>query len=217
MIQASSEVYDRLEKIRNDPWEFLTKCVKTQDQVDKDNPIKPFPAHFTYLKYYVRLWQKQRKIAVPKSRRMFMSWCNIGLHIWDTMWHEGRATAFVCKKEDDSDELVRRAKFILENLTDVLPKELIPRWEYKFCKITFPELNSFIQGFPQGADQLRQFTFSAILGDEISFWPDAQLFYSAAYPTLEGGGKITLVSSPGPGFFKSLVFDQLDIANDSGE
>jgi hypothetical protein len=67
-----------------------------------------------------------------------------------------------------------------------------------------------IQGFPQGADQLRQFTFSGILADEMAFWNDAQEMYSASFPTLEGGGRFTAISSPGAGFFKALVFDQLD-------
>lgn len=202
---------ERVQLIRKDPWEFCSTCVFTLDQTDKVNPVKRFPVDLKYLKLYARLWNKERFIAVPKSRRMFMSWMNIALYLWDTMFNIGRANAFVSKKEDDADELIKRAKFILEHIPeDLIPKDLIPKYEYTYGKLKFPELNSTIQGFPQGSDQLRQFTLSGILGDEMAFWDDAQLMYSASFPTLEGGGRFTAISSPGPGFFKQLVFDELD-------
>lgn len=200
----------RFEAIRSDPWEFLPS-VRTLDQVDKINPVKQFPVYLDYIRLYVRVWQKYPLIAIPKSRRMKMSWTNIALYTWDTMFFIGRFNAFVSKKEEDSDELVRRVKFILENLDNSgLPRELVPTWEYTYNKIRFPELNSMIQGFPSGADQLRQYTFSGMLWDELAFWDNAKKAYAASFPTLEGGGRATFISSPGPGFFKDLVFDALD-------
>ncbi len=44
----------------------------------------------------------------------------------------------------------------------------------------------------------------------MAFWKDAQKMYAGAYPTLEGGGRFTAISSAGPGFFKRLVHDTLD-------
>lgn len=206
-----AELFQRYQKYATDPWAFLVDCVYTQDQVDRECPIKKFPGHLMYLKLYVRIWQKCRMVGVPKSRRMYMSWINIGLYLWDTMFHVGVHNAFVSKKEDDADELVKRAKFIFDHIPeDKIPKDFLPKMEDKFCHLEFPELNSKIQGFPQGADQLRQFTFSGILGDEMAFWPEAQKMYATSYPTLEGGGRFTAISSPGPGFFKNLVFDQFD-------
>jgi len=141
-----------------------------------------------------------------------MSWANIALYLWDTMFHVGRYNAFVSRKEESADELVKRAEFIYDNIPEsVIPKDLLPRKESKFCHLAFPEIESRIQGFPQGADQLRQFTFSGILGDEMAFWSDAQKMYAASIPTLEGGGRFTGVSSPAPGFFKALVFDKLEL------
>ena len=81
--------------------------------------------------------------------------------------------------------------------------------------MNFPGIHSKIQGFPMGADQLRQFTFSGIFGDECAFWDVAQKFYSSAKPTIDGGGKMILVSSRAPGFFKKIVYDQLDNATNN--
>lgn len=194
-------------RVRKDPWKFF-HYVNTLDQVDPINPIKKFPVYLDYLELYTKLWMRERLVAVPKSRRMKMSWTNIGLYLWDTLFHVGRANAFVSKKEDDSNELIDRAEFIYKNCE--IPKNMLPKLNRKYGLLEFPEINSNIRGFAQGADQLRQFTFSGIFGDESAFWEDAQKFYAASFPTIEGGGRMTLVSSPAPGFFKRLVHDQLD-------
>lgn len=201
-------------RYRNDPWSFLTECVRTKDEVDAKNPIKLFPDK-EYLKLYCKFWKTYPLMAVPKTRRMTMSWVTISLYVWDAIFHKGRFFAFVSKKEDDANELVKRAVFILENLDHTkISKELIPKWHYKFCSLEFQELGSKIQGFPQGADQLRQFTFSGIFGDESAFWENAERFYGASFPTLDGGGRMTLVSSPAPGFFKKLCFDAMSEIGD---
>lgn len=147
---------------------------------------------------------------------MTCSWNFISLYLWDTIFHPGRFNGFVSKKEDDAGELVERAEFIYNQIPEWrIPRALLPK--IKAGKMTrqppvleFPEINSKIQGFPQGAGQLRQYTLSGILGDECAFWEQAQQFYSASQPTLEGGGRMTLISSRSPGFFKKLVFDRLD-------
>lgn len=212
-----SEIRDlraNYERYKRDPWVFLTECVHTLDQVDQDNPIKLFPDK-QYLKYFTRMWQQYPLLAVPKSRRMTMSWTQISLIVWDTIFHKGRFWAMVSKKEDDANELVSRAKFIIDNIDrNKIPEGMIPKYKHKFCCLEFPQLHSKIQGFPQGADQLRQFTFSGIFGDESAFWEQAQEFYSASFPTIDGGGRMNLVSSPAPGFFKKLVFDALDTVGD---
>lgn len=207
----------RYAQIRQDPWVFLEKCVFTLDQADKACPIKSFPCHLDYLRVYTRCWQRYPKILVPKSRRMVMSWTNIALYTWDTLFHQGRFNAFVSKKEEDSAELVKRAEFIYDHIPqDVIPRDLLPRKKSRYGVLEFPDINSKIEGFAQGADQLRQFTFSGIFADEMAFWENAQKMYSSAVPTLEGGGRFTGVSSPAPGFFKLLVFDLLETATAEG-
>lgn len=205
--ELDNDLLARYQLVRTDPWEFL-KIIRTLDPADKSNPIKPFPVHLDYLKFFTRCWQKYPKLLVPKSRRMKLTWVTVALYTWDAAFHVGRHIAFVSKKEDDSNEIVKKAHFLLEHTE--LPKELIPKYELTFNKLFFPEINTTIQGFASGADQLRQFTFSGIFADELAFWPDAEKMYSASIPTLEGGGRFTGVSSPAPGFFKALVFDDLD-------
>jgi hypothetical protein len=201
---------DNYLRYKEDPWAFLMECVYTKDQVDIKTPIKLLPNR-EYGELYCKIWQKYPLLAVPKTRRMTMSWYTIALYTWDTIFHAGRLNAFVSKKEDDANELIERARFIVDNIPpDKLPRELVPKYKPKFNVLDFYEIGSKIAGFPQGADQLRQFTFSGIFGDESAFWEQAQEFYSASFPTIDGGGRMTLVSSPAPGFFKKLCFDAMD-------
>lgn len=205
------------------PWAFLSDCVYTLDQVDAQHPIKPFPSDLEYLEFLTAIWTKmpdwaknERLLAVPKSRRMTCSWNFISLFTHDTIFNPGRFHGFVSKKEDDAAELVARAEFIYKHIPEWrIPPVLLPKIKNgKMSKqpplLEFEEIESKIQGFPMGSDQLRQFTLSGIFGDEAAFWPDAQKFYSASKPTTDGGGKMILVSSRSPGFFKKIVFDKLD-------
>lgn len=206
----------RYEKIRLDPIEFL-KCVRTKDPSDTKRPIKPFPWEKEYIQYYVRFWQRCNKIAAPKSRRMIMTWTNVALFTWDAMFHIGRHEGMVSKKEEDSDELVQKSAFIVENLDhDRIPKDLIPKFERTYTKLRFPQIDSLIQGFPSGADQLRQYTMSRLLFDEMAFWDDAEESFSAAIPTIQGGGQVVCLSSAAPGFFKRLVFDEFEAGKHHG-
>lgn len=204
----NKETLDLVTKVATDPWEYL-HYVFTKDEVDQHMPVKRFPVQLEYLKLLVRIWQKRRLLAIPKSRRMKISWTMLSLYSWKAMFKLQRHIGLVSKKEDDADELVRRVRFVVDHLDERIPREF-RRYEYKFNKLWFPETDSIIQGFPQGADQLRQFTLSDIFGDESAFWEEAQKMYSASFPTIEGGGNMALVSSPAPGFFKKIVFDKLD-------
>lgn len=210
---------ERFERYRNDPLAFLSECVYTKDPVDELAPIKLYPGHKPYLQFIIRLWQRKKMLAIPKSRRMTMSWTMIPLAVWDCIFHKGKAWAFVSKKETDSQELVERAEFVFKRIPpEKIPRALLPTLKGDKMTQSPPKLvfefgdstTSTIEGFPMGANQLRQFAFSGIFGDECAFWPDAEEFYSGAKPTTDGGGRMVLVSSRAPGFFKKIVFDKIN-------
>ncbi len=210
-LQVSRRAY-----YAHNPWAFLQDCVLTLDPVSQDNPIKPFPCYLEYLEFLCALWKREKLMAIPKSRRMTCSWLFISLYLHDTVFNEGRFNGFVSKKEDDSGELVSRAEFIYRKIPEWrIPRALLPalkngRMSKQPPCMEFEDISSKIQGFPQGSDQLRQFTFSGLLFDEWAFWESAQSAYSGAKPTLDGGGRLTGISSRSPGFFKKIVFDQMD-------
>jgi hypothetical protein len=218
-LNISDEVLKNYARYRTDPWAFLSECVYTIDEVDAKEPIKKFPAHLEYLRLMTMMWMQFKKLAIPKSRRMTASWTFIGLMLWDCIFHKGRSWACVSKKEEDSKELVSRAEFIYNHIPENrIPKDLLPKMKHGKMQtsppvIEFEEINSKIQGFPSGANQLRQRGFSGILEDECAFWADAEDSYASAEPTVRGGGRMIMISSRAiedKGFFKRIVFDQLD-------
>jgi len=202
-----AEIYARnLRAAHADPWWCIKQgLVWTLDQTDFKQPVKPFPAK-PHLELLTREWEQNRLLLVPKSRRMMMSWLMTWLHLWTAMLHPGRSVFLVSDKEQKSDELVRRCEFMFDNLPG--DKILKPQVRSKFCLLEFPGLNSYIMGIPSGASQLRQYTASALLFDEFAFWGNAMETLGAARPTIEGGGRLTIISSAQDGPFKRLVMDE---------
>jgi hypothetical protein len=129
-------------------------------------------------------------------------------HLWLGMFHEGAAIYFQSETEKKSDELLERAEFMRSHLPRseiVLPKLKAGRKTY--CAMVWPGIFSQILGVAQGANQLRGPTASALLFDEVAFWEKCRESITAAKPTIEGGGRITLISSANPGYFKDICFD----------
>jgi len=218
-LTDSEQILANYARYRGDPWAFLSECVYTRDEVDETNPIKLYPSDLKYLYFLTQMWLRHKKIAVPKSRRMTASWTFIGLALWDCIFHKGRSWAFVSKKEEDSKELVERAEFILNHIPpEKIPPDLLPKLKRGSMQssppaMEFEQIYSKIQGFPQGANQLRQRGFSGILEDECAFWENAEEAYASAEPTIKGGGRMIMISSRATedgGFFKKIVFDRLD-------
>lgn len=191
----------------HNPWAMIDDgIIYTLDQTDLLNPIKQFP-NDPWLKEITGQWLASPLLSVFKSRRMTITWLMVFLHLWLAMHREGTAIFFVSDKEEKSDDLVSRAAFILKHIPEDM--YLKPTWKSKYCLLEFPGLNSYIRGVPQGADQLRQYTATAIFADEFAFWDRARETFMASKPTIDGGGKFTCVSSPNEGFFKELCFDQV--------
>jgi len=211
------------ESYRDKPYRFLVECVWTLDQATQQ--VRRFPDYDdpsptctcrpggckNFVDHLVARWLHEKRFLVPKSRRVLVSWTMVALHCWLARFFPGTTVAFVSRKQglNDSEgaaELVRRVKFIEEHLP--LDLEPLP-FQYNFARLKYPSIGSEIIGVAQGADQLRQYTLTAIFADEMAFWELAADTYSASIPTLEGGGRFTGVSSANPGFFKQAVFDSL--------
>jgi hypothetical protein len=208
------------DRYRTDPYAFLTECVWTLDQASQqvrrfpdiaDSPCSCPAKCRNYIQHLCITWLREKRLLVPKSRRVMVSWTMVALHCWLARFFPGSTIAFVSRKQglNDSEgaaELVRRIKFIEEHL----PVEIEPvPFQYNFARLKYPSIGSEIIGVAQGADQLRQYTLTAIFADEMAYWELAHDTYSASIPTLEGGGRFTGVSSANPGFFKQAVFDSL--------
>ena len=201
---------DILVQCKSDAWEFAKYCF-TKDEADPKTPTKRFPYEKPHIKFALKMMQREKKLLFPKSRRMQMTWTACVFMLWDAMFKPGRFNPVCSKKQEDAEWLIKnRIKFIYDNLDKEFPKHLLPRLTHYKDRVEFEEIGSTIQAFPQGEHQLRQFTASTIFADEMAFWEEAEGTYAAAKPTLDGGGSFFGISSPAPGFFKRMVFDEVD-------
>jgi hypothetical protein len=190
-----------------DPWAFIRDCVWTRDEVT--GRVRRYPGH-AYAELLVRRWQEHPLLAVPKSRRMVVTWLFVAVNYWLARFSPNAKVAFMARKlgkteTEGSAELVRRAKFIHDHLPATFPP---CETEYSIGFLRFPN-GSEIVALGEGEEQARQHTFTSVLADEVAFWDHAFETWVALRPTIEGGGRLTAVSSAGPGFFKDLVHDQL--------
>lgn len=217
--ELSSDPLERYIQLRDNRWLFLKHCIFTKDEVDSVTPIKAYPSHFLYTKFIVMMWEREKKIAIPKSRRMTVSWTCLALITHDIIFHKGRSWAVTSKKEENAKELISRIEFMIQHIPkDIISPDLLPKMKRGGMQssppaIEFAETHSKVQGFPQGGNQLRQYGFSGIFEDECAFQEESEDTYAAAEPTIRGGGRFIKVSSRAiedGGFFKKIVFDKLD-------
>jgi len=208
---------------RDDPYYFLNNWAKTLDVHDNVEPIKTFPDK-EYIKILVDIWLKEQLLLVPKSRQMMMSWLFTTLYLWDTIFHEARMTFFQSKKAEDADDILKRSKFVWDNLPNFLKKYYKQGSFYELkcnpqhngqhvsCKMVFPDINSEIRAIPEGGDVIRMHVASGILSDEMAFQPEAKNAFTACKPTISSKGRFTGVSTAEHGtFFEDMVFDQIEI------
>jgi hypothetical protein len=187
-------------------WEFCTEMVRTVDEID--GLVKPFP-NKPYLEELCRAWQTYDLLGVMKSRRMFATWalCTFNYHL--ARFRPNSMIAMAARKEgktehEGSNKLVTRCWQVHEHLSPGLPACAVVR---KTSSLTFPN-GSVILSVGQGTDQLREQTLTSAVFDEFAFWEWAYESWKGAKPTAEGGGKIAVLSTAGPGLFERLMFDR---------
>jgi hypothetical protein len=232
-VEADLTRIDAEARYRRDAWSFIRECVTTVDELDPETPIKPFPVGVCvrcqrylghpdrqrcprcgqpgqplgYLEHLARQWQtgEPALLVVPKARRMRLTWLFVALHVW-LAWSRPKANVFfVSSKEEKSAELVERARGILARL----PTDRVVPFKVHH-KNSPPEIRLLgngakIWGISEGADQLRQYTATAILADEFGHWEWPRNAFTAMRPCIDGGGRLTILSSAYPGFYRELV------------
>jgi hypothetical protein len=197
-----------MERWAEHPWAAIEDgLVWTLDAVDLHSPIKKFPSH-PWLRELTELWVREPLLLVPKSRRMMISWLMAWNHLWLGMFRVGSHIYFQSETELKSNELIQRCEFMFNHLPeDQIIKPKLRGGRAHWCSMEWPGISSFIHGVAEGPNQLRQFTATAVYCDEFAFWPKAQASVGGFKPTVEGGGRVTIVSSAQKGPFGDLCYD----------
>jgi hypothetical protein len=215
-----------------DIWHWLSTAVLTVDELDAATPVKPFPTgacracsryvgsaslscpacgapveDMAYLRDLARQWQSAEPplLLVPKARRMRLTWLFVACHVWLALQRSHANIFFVSSKEEKSAELVERARGIVARLPSAGGGGRLVEHRVSPPTVRWLESGSQIMGVAEGADQLRQYTATAILADEFGTWAWPRAAFSSMRPCIDGGGRLTLLSSAWPGTWAEMI------------
>jgi hypothetical protein len=190
--------------------------VSTMGQADLDGyfnalpTVRPFTI-FPYTEPLTQAWLRQKIMFVEKSRDMVTTWWTVAMYTWDTLFHRNRENIFQSDDSTKTLDLVERAYFIWDNQPSFLKAihpAAVSAGQTRSGILRVPSLVSTILGFPQGADQIRQYHPSGVFVDEAAFQVEAEAAFAAVKPAIGAGGRYTAVSSANPGWFMQACRDQ---------
>lgn len=183
---------------------FYLWCVEqviTSDEATQKE--LPFPADKAYLKDLSFILQNEPRVAIPKSRRMFVSWL-IALYCqWRARFHPHNAIFFQSETEAKSAFITdKRILFVESKLEDLYKKEydVLKTKSGLVGRITYRDTGSYIWAIAQGDSQIRSYTPSILVMDEVEFHDEGPQALAAALATIEKDAQIIIIStSNGPG------------------
>jgi len=202
LVKAAAADLDRA--YRDNIQDWLLEQVWTVDEADGQKKRWPDKA---YLKDLVQiLTSGEKMIAIPKSRRMMVSWAVAAWVTHLARFFPNRAVFWMSENESKAAFVVgRRCAFIEDNIEGPLqkPYRAIRTAHGEIGRMTYGDeaaTGSYIWAIPQGADAIRAYTPSVLVIDESEFMDRAHETLAAAMPIVEKGARLVLIStSSGPG------------------
>lgn len=185
------------DQLARDPYEWALQTL-TKDEAD--GAIKPFPRD-PLIKDLFAVLAHRNKIAIPKSRRMKISWSVAAFCAHRARYNPTTAVFWQADNEDKAAFIIQeRINFLEESLPPELKrpystikttKGLIGRMSYK--------TGGYVWAIPQGSSVLRTYTPTILVMDECDFQPEAHAALAAALPFVEKNAKLILITtSNGP-------------------
>ncbi|MDR3564778.1 MAG: hypothetical protein P4N59_25565 [Negativicutes bacterium] len=192
-----------------DPSLFIDQCIVTRDEADAGR-IKPMPRK-DYLYLIDRRFSECPVLAIPKSRRMLVTWRLLALHLWHGLFQPNQTIFIQSKKAEDSAYLLGddRLLFLYRHLPQrqgwpKITRKIKDAAGKGYSAVQLDNGTAYY-AVAEGADQLRQYTASRVYCTEMAFWDRAEATWTSLRPTIQGGGRIVIDSSANPGFFQRLV------------
>lgn len=181
---------------RADPARFIERhcCIE-----EPDGAVIPF-----------KLWDFQRDVLtslhqgdpviVLKARRLGLSWVVLAFALWLAIFQQGIRILILCKTEADATELLDRIRRMRDRIAqDPLHSHLLAHLEKPAKErdaVTTLDIGSStiraLVGTPAAA---RSETAGLVIADEFAFQRRADEIWRALLPTIDGGGRIAVVST----------------------
>jgi len=169
------------------PAYFLDRYVLIYDATAREwIPFRLWREQF----YTVKAIDQHRLVVVLKARQLGLTWLVLGFALW-LMLFRAAATVLIFSKRDD--EAVYLLDDRLKGMYERLPAFLQARAVVKTSGHEFELSNgSVARAFPTTAGD--SYTATMAIVDEADLVPDLNRLMRAVKPTIDGGGRMVLVS-----------------------
>jgi hypothetical protein len=197
---------------------FLTELCWTRDEAAGGRVAK-IP-DWPYLREMSEILLEHEKVFVEKSRRVLASWVVSAYDCWilgggqSPKWPAlmnatGNRHIFVVARKYESScyFLEQRIRFIVDQFEARGGRDLwptFPKVEWK-QGYGYASNGSVIQAVGQGSDQLRGVASTLCHIEEASFMEQAKATFEGLLPTLRGGGRCVVVSTPNAASYASRL------------
>ena len=176
--------------------------VRTRDESDPDNPVKPFPVDKDYVRALLTDLARELRVIIAKSRQVMATWTVCVFMTWMARFRPHTLCLLQTQKEDDAHKAISlasaksggymgRCQFIESSLPSWLKQELSSQQG----KVVYPN-GSMIEGLAGGRDQIRGKTATVVVLDELAFLEDAKATYTSINPLIQKGCRFIGISTP---------------------
>lgn len=174
----------------------------------KSSPFESFPDK-PHLYYVCKMWEREKRLIIPKSRQLTLTWEIVALYLHDAMFFPSRLNLIQSKKEEDADEVLERGFTIYEHLPSFMKSwQPLAQGRKTHCQMKFIRNRSRLIAIPEGPDHIRGLTATGLMSDETAFQDSVEKAIAAASPALGDHGRLTMLSSAAPSHFENIVFDR---------
>lgn len=181
---------------RADPARFVERHCTIEEP---DGTVIPFA-----------LWDFQRDVLgalhagdpviVLKARRLGLSWVVLSFALWLAVFQQGTRILILCKTEADATELLDRIRRMLDRIrSSAASVHVIAGLERptkeRDAVTTLDVGSSTIRALVGTPAAARSETAGLVIADEFAFQRRADEIWRALLPTIDGGGRIAVVST----------------------
>ena len=185
--QESERFRKEVHKCRRSPAYFLARYCQIYDAVSREwVPFRLWPAQIATLQSIAA----HRLVIILKARQLGLTWLVLGFASWLMLFHPAATVLLFSRRDDEAVDLLKTR---LRGMYDRLPDWLKVRafavdndheWQWSN--------GSRVRAFPTTAGD--SYTATLAIVDEADLVPDLDRLMRAVKPTIDGGGRMILVS-----------------------
>lgn len=189
-LEHSSELSSEWDRCKSDVVYFVNNYCWIYDASD---PLDPnwIPFHlWDAQKELLRTLQTDRMVQVLKARQLGISWLGLAFGLWLMVFYPSTQISIFSKRQEEANYLLseERLKGMYAHLPEWMKMGVVLNNEKTWKLANY----SIARAFPTNAGD--SYTVTYVMIDEADLVEDQRKMIGAVKPTIDGGGKIFMVS-----------------------